>query len=74
MARTKQTARRSTKTNVQLLEENQMLHAKVINLEIEIEDMKKRCHCGSLSSSKAKRLKKINGVISELEILKEELM
>jgi len=76
MARTKQTARRSTKasTNVELLVETQMLRGKVIDLELEIEEMKKRCICDSLSNSKAKRLKKIKGVINELEILKEELM
>ena len=74
MARTKQTARRSTKgvTNVQLLEENQILHDKVNELEMEIEEMKKRCNCGSLSNSKAKRLKKIKDVIHELEQIKEE--
>ena len=76
MARTKQTDRRSTKasTNVELLEETQMLRGKVIDLELEIEEMKKRCNCGSLSNSKSKRLKKIKGVINELELLKEELM
>ena len=51
-----------------------MLRGKVIDLELEIEEMKKRCNCGSLSNSKSKRLKKIKGVINELELLKEELM
>ena len=76
MARTKQTARRSTKasTNVQLLEENQMLRGKVNELELEIEEMNKRCNCGSLSNANAKRLKKIKDVIHELEVLKEELL
>ena len=76
MARTKQTARRSTKSskNVELLEENQKLLGIVSELELEIEEMKKRCNCGSLSNSKSKRLKKIKGVINELELLKEELM
>jgi hypothetical protein len=75
MARTKQTARRSTKasSDVELLEENQMLVGKVNELELEIEEMKKRCNCGSLSNSKAKRLKKIEDVIHELEQMKEEL-
>ena len=75
MARTKQTARRSTKasSDVELLEENQMLVGKVNELELEIEEMKKRCNCGSLSNSKAKRLKKIKDVIHELEQLQEEL-
>jgi predicted nucleic acid-binding Zn-ribbon protein len=76
MARTKQTARRSTKasTNVALLEETEQLRAKVIDLELEIEEMKKRCNCGVLSDSKAKRLKKIKDVIHELEQIKEELV
>lgn len=76
MARTKQTARRSTKasTNVQLLEENQMLRGKVNELELEIEEMKKMCNCGALSNSKATRLKKIKDVIHELEKIKEELL
>ena len=75
MARTKQTARRSTKasTNVALLEETEQLLGKVNELELEIEEMKKRCNCGLLSSSKAKRLKKIEDVINELEKMKEEL-
>jgi FtsZ-binding cell division protein ZapB len=55
------------------LEENQMLVGKVNELELEIEEMKKRCNCGSLSNSKAKRLKKIEDVIHELEQMKEEL-
>ncbi len=39
MARTKQSARRSTKvpTSVELLEENQLLRSKVSELELEIE-------------------------------------
>jgi predicted nucleic acid-binding Zn-ribbon protein len=75
MARTKQTARRSTRaiTNVALLEENQMLHGKVNDLETEIEEMKKRCNCGSLSSSNVKRLKKLQNCIHELETLKGDL-
>ena len=73
MARTKQTARRSTKasSDVEFLEENQMLVGKVNELELEIEEMKKRCNCGSLSNSKAKRLKNIKDVIHELEQLQE---
>ncbi len=53
MARTKQSARRSTKvpTSVELLEENQLLRSKVRELELEIEELKKLCHCGSLSDS-----------------------
>ncbi len=76
MARTKQTARRSTKasTNVALLEETEQLLGKVNELELEIEEMKKRCNCGLLSNSKAKRLKKIEDVILELEQIKEELV
>jgi hypothetical protein len=76
MARTKQTARRSTKaiTNVELLEENQMLHGKVSDLEMEIEEMKKRCNCGSLSNSNVKRLKKLKDCIHALEMIKEELV
>ncbi len=76
MARTKQSARRSTKvpTSVELLAENQLLRSKVSELELEIEELKKLCHCGSLSDSQAKRRKKINDVIHELEILKEEFM
>ena len=76
MARTKQSARRSTKvpTSVELLEENQLLRSKVSKLELEIEELKKFCHCGSLSDSQAKRRKKIKDVIHELELLKDELM
>ena len=76
MARTKQTARRSTKasTNVALLEGTEQLLGKVNELELEIKEMKKRCNCGSLSNSKAKRLKKIEDVILELEQFKEELV
>ena len=75
MARTKQTARRSTKSSkndVELLEENQKLLGIVSELELEIEEMKKQCNCGSLSNSKAKRLKKIKDVIHELEQIKED--
>jgi uncharacterized protein YlxW (UPF0749 family) len=69
MARSKQTARRSTKsiTNVELVEENHMLRSKVNDLEMEIEEMKKRCNCSSLSNSNAKRLKKIKNCIQKLE-------
>lgn len=76
MARTKQTARRSTRaiTNVALLEENQMLHGKVNDLETEIEEMKKRCNCGSLSNSKAKRLHKLKNVILELDLVKTDVV
>ena len=66
MARTKQTACRSTKSNFELLEENQMLRGKVNDLEMDIQEMKKRCNCGSLSNSKAKRLKKIEDVMHAL--------
>ena len=76
MARTKQTARRSTKgvTNVQLQEENQILHDKVNELEMEIEEMKKRCNCGSLPNSNVKRLKMLKDCIHVLEMIKEELV
>ena len=76
MARSKQTARRSTKasTNVELLEENQMLRDKVYAFEMEIEVMKKRCNCGSLSNSKAKRLHKLKNVILELDLVKTDVV
>ncbi len=57
-----------------MLEETEQLLGKVNELELEIEVMKKRCNCGSLSNSKAKRLKKIEDVILELEQIKEELV
>ncbi len=76
MARSKQTARRSTKasTNVELLEENQVLRDKVYAFEMVIEEMKKRCNCGSLSNSKAKRLHKLQNVILELDLVKGDVV